>query len=126
MSKELLVSTSSDRPCGLSSSWFSSEILALSVRRLLLSALTLVVASGSPAFTARYSARFGSLIWRPLAAGAAMALALYAVCESSIAWQIVGAVLSLLIYGVGRLLSEPSPTKRFNRRAKELPSFLRL
>ena len=47
-----------------------------------------------------YPARFGSLMWRPLAAGAAMALVLYAVRESPLIWQISGAALSLLLYSL--------------------------
>jgi O-antigen/teichoic acid export membrane protein len=48
-----------------------------------------------------YHARFGNLVWRPIAAGAAMALVLYAVRESSLIWQFGGAALSLVVYGLG-------------------------
>ena len=51
-----------------------------------------------------YPARLGSLMWRPLAAGAAMALLLYAVSASPILWQIGGATASLLVYGLGLFL----------------------
>lgn len=48
-----------------------------------------------------YSAHFGRLIWRPLTAGAAMSLVLYAVKESPLIWQIGGGGLSLLVYAFG-------------------------
>ena len=51
-----------------------------------------------------YPARLGSLMWRPLAAGAAMAMVLYGVRESPLLWQIGGASLSLLVYGLGLFL----------------------
>lgn len=51
-----------------------------------------------------YPARLGSLMWRPLAAGVAMALLLYAVSASPILWQIGGATASLLVYGLGLFL----------------------
>jgi stage V sporulation protein B len=51
-----------------------------------------------------YAAHSFQLLWRPLASGAAMALVLYAVIESPIGWQIGGAVLSVLVYGLGLLL----------------------
>jgi O-antigen/teichoic acid export membrane protein len=51
-----------------------------------------------------HPARLASLMWRPLAAGAAMAMVLYAVRESPLLWQIGGASLSLLVYGLGLFL----------------------
>lgn len=51
-----------------------------------------------------HPARLGSLMWRPLAAGTAMAMVLYAVRESPLLWQIGGASLSLLVYGLGLFL----------------------
>ncbi|MBA3832248.1 MAG: flippase [Chthoniobacterales bacterium] len=45
-----------------------------------------------------YSANLGTTIWRPIAAGAAMALVLYSVQVSSLPWQLGGAALSLVIY----------------------------
>ncbi len=50
-----------------------------------------------------YPTHFISLIWRPLAAGAAMSLVLYAVCESSVLWQVGGATFSLVVYFFGLL-----------------------
>jgi O-antigen/teichoic acid export membrane protein len=46
-----------------------------------------------------YPAHLGNVLWRPLAAGAAMAGVLYLCAESSLIWQIAGAGLSLLSYG---------------------------
>jgi hypothetical protein len=42
----------------------------------------------------------GNVIWRPLAAGLAMALILLAVQESSVVLQLCVGALSLLLYGV--------------------------
>lgn len=53
--------------------------------------------------TLGYSANFGRVIWRPLAAGAAMSLVLYSVRESPLTWQLGGATLSLLVYAFGLL-----------------------
>jgi len=46
-----------------------------------------------------YAAHLVSVLWRPLAGGAAMACILYLCAESSLIWQIAGAGLSLLSYG---------------------------
>ncbi len=46
-----------------------------------------------------YPAHLGNVLWRPLAAGAAMAGVLYLCAESSLVWQIAGAGLSVLSYG---------------------------
>ena len=51
-----------------------------------------------------YPVNLGSLMWRPLSAGAAMAMVLYAVRESPVVWQISGAILSLVVYGLGLFL----------------------
>lgn len=48
-----------------------------------------------------YPAKLGNALWRPLAAGVAMTLALYAVRESPLLWQIGGAVVALVLYGAG-------------------------
>jgi len=48
-----------------------------------------------------YSADFGRSLWRPLVAGTAMSLVLYAVRESPLIWQVGGAGLSLLVYALG-------------------------
>jgi O-antigen/teichoic acid export membrane protein len=48
-----------------------------------------------------YSLDVVGVFWRPLAAGAAMSLVLYAVRESSLLWQVSGAVASLLVYALG-------------------------
>lgn len=48
-----------------------------------------------------HHANFGSLIWRPVVAGAAMSLVLYAVREAPLVWQVGGAALSLVAYGFG-------------------------
>ena len=46
-----------------------------------------------------YPAHLGNVLWRPLAAGAAMAGVLYLCAESSLIWQLVGAALSIVSYG---------------------------
>lgn len=46
-----------------------------------------------------YPAQLGNVLWRPLAAGAAMACVLYLCAGSSLIWQIAGAGLSVLTYG---------------------------
>jgi O-antigen/teichoic acid export membrane protein len=46
-----------------------------------------------------YAAHLVSVLWRPLAGGAAMACVLYLCAESPLIWQMVGAGLSLLSYG---------------------------
>jgi O-antigen/teichoic acid export membrane protein len=46
-----------------------------------------------------YPAHLGNVLWRPLAAGAAMAGVLYLCAESSLIWQLAGAALSVLSYG---------------------------
>jgi O-antigen/teichoic acid export membrane protein len=46
-----------------------------------------------------YPAHLGNVLWRPLAAGAAMAFVLYLCAESSLVWQLAGAGLSVLAYG---------------------------
>jgi O-antigen/teichoic acid export membrane protein len=46
-----------------------------------------------------YPAHLGNVLWRPLAAGAAMAGVLYLCAESSLIWQLAGAGLSVLSYG---------------------------
>ncbi len=48
-----------------------------------------------------YPGHLFSMMWRPLAAGAAMILILYAVQDSAVVWQITGAILSVLVYGLG-------------------------
>ncbi len=62
-----------------------------------------------------YSVHFASLIWRPLAAGAAMSLVLYAVQESPLIWQIGGAALSLLVYGFGLLALRTFSSEEINQ-----------
>lgn len=47
-----------------------------------------------------YPAQLGNVLWRPLAGGAAMACVLYFCGESSLLWQLAGAGLSILSYGV--------------------------
>lgn len=47
-----------------------------------------------------FPANLGNVIWRPLAAGLAMAFILWAVQESSLLWQLCVGALSLLLYGV--------------------------
>ena len=51
-----------------------------------------------------YPANFMRMIWRPLLAGTAMVLVLFAVSSSPLAWQIAGAALSIVIYGLGLLV----------------------
>jgi len=46
-----------------------------------------------------FPANLGNVIWRPLAAGLAMAFTLLAVQESSLLWQLCVGALSLLLYG---------------------------
>jgi O-antigen/teichoic acid export membrane protein len=47
-----------------------------------------------------YPAHLVNLLWRPLAAGTAMASVLYLFLESLLIWQLAGAVLSVVCYGV--------------------------
>ena len=47
-----------------------------------------------------FPANLGNVIWRPLAAGLAMAFILLAVQESPLLWQLCVGALSLLLYGV--------------------------
>lgn len=46
-----------------------------------------------------FSANLGHVIWRPLAAGSAMALVLFVAAEASLLWQISAAALSIIVYG---------------------------
>jgi O-antigen/teichoic acid export membrane protein len=46
-----------------------------------------------------HPANLGNM-WRPIAAGAAMVLVLYVVQESPLPWQVCGAALSVVIYGL--------------------------
>jgi len=46
-----------------------------------------------------YPAHLGNVLWRPLAAGAAMAGVLYLCADLSLVWQLAGAALSVLSYG---------------------------
>ncbi len=50
-----------------------------------------------------HPAYFARMLWRPMMAGAAMIFILYAVSESPLIWQVGGAALSLVIYGLGLL-----------------------
>ena len=47
-----------------------------------------------------YAANLLRLLWRPLAGGVAMALVLYLVLDSPLSWQLLGAVLSVVCYGI--------------------------
>ena len=47
-----------------------------------------------------YPAHLFNLLWRPLAGGAAMVLVLYLFLESALIWQLAGATLSIICYGV--------------------------
>ncbi len=47
-----------------------------------------------------FPAKLGNVIWRPLAAGSAMALMLFAAAETPLLWQIGAAALSVIVYGV--------------------------
>ena len=51
-----------------------------------------------------YPAHLMSIMWRPLAAGAVMATILYLFLDAPVLWQVGGAVLSLLAYGLGLLV----------------------
>ena len=62
-----------------------------------------------------YAAHAFGILWRPLASGAAMALVLFAVSEASIGWQIGGATLSLLVYGLGLLLLRTFSTEEIQQ-----------
>jgi O-antigen/teichoic acid export membrane protein len=46
-----------------------------------------------------YSAHLLNMLWRPIVAGAVMALVLVSFLNSSLIWQLIGAVLSILSYG---------------------------
>jgi O-antigen/teichoic acid export membrane protein len=46
-----------------------------------------------------YPAYLMNLLWRPVIAGAVMAVILYLLLEASVVWQIVGAGFSVLAYG---------------------------
>ena len=47
-----------------------------------------------------FPANLGHVIWRPLVAGSAMALVLFASAEAPLLWQIGAAALSVILYGV--------------------------
>jgi O-antigen/teichoic acid export membrane protein len=47
-----------------------------------------------------FPANLGNVIWRPLAAGLAMTLVLFAASEQPLLWRIPGAVLSIIVYAV--------------------------
>ena len=47
-----------------------------------------------------YPAHLTSIMWRPLVAGAIMAAILYLLLDASIIWQIAGAAISLVTYGL--------------------------
>ena len=47
-----------------------------------------------------FPANLGNVIWRPLAAGFAMALVLFAAAEVPLIWQIGAAALSIVVYGI--------------------------
>ncbi len=47
-----------------------------------------------------FPANLGNVIWRPLAGGFAMALVLFAATEVPLLWQIGGAALSIVVYGI--------------------------
>jgi O-antigen/teichoic acid export membrane protein len=47
-----------------------------------------------------FRAKLGDIIWRPLVAGSAMALVLFAAAKAPLLWQIGAAALSVIIYGV--------------------------
>jgi hypothetical protein len=46
-----------------------------------------------------YPAHLVKMLWRPIVAGAVMALVLVSFLNSPVIWQLVGAVLSILSYG---------------------------
>ncbi|MDQ3199157.1 MAG: flippase, partial [Verrucomicrobiota bacterium] len=50
-----------------------------------------------------YPAHLFQMMWRPLVTGAAMILILYAVREAPVIWQLGGAILAILVYGLGLL-----------------------
>jgi O-antigen/teichoic acid export membrane protein len=70
-----------------------------------------------------YPAHFVSLMWRPLAAGAAMSLLLYALRESPVIWQVGGAAMSLLIYLFGLLVLRTFSTEEIHQ-AREGMAFV--
>jgi O-antigen/teichoic acid export membrane protein len=47
-----------------------------------------------------FRAKLGDVIWRPLVAGSAMALVLFAGAEAPLLWQIGAAAVSVILYGV--------------------------
>jgi O-antigen/teichoic acid export membrane protein len=47
-----------------------------------------------------FPANLGNIIWRPLVAGAAMALLLLVTGEARLIWQISAAVISIIVYGI--------------------------
>jgi len=47
-----------------------------------------------------FPVNLGNVIWRPLAGGFAMALVLFAATEVPLLWQIGGAALSIVVYGI--------------------------
>jgi O-antigen/teichoic acid export membrane protein len=51
-----------------------------------------------------YSAHLAQTLWRPLLTGAAMGIILYQFSNSPIIVQVEGAILALLVYGLGLLL----------------------
>jgi O-antigen/teichoic acid export membrane protein len=47
-----------------------------------------------------FRAKLGDIIWRPLVAGSAMALVLFAGAQAPVLWQIGAAALSVIVYGM--------------------------
>jgi O-antigen/teichoic acid export membrane protein len=47
-----------------------------------------------------YPAQLANVLWRPLTGGAAMAFVLYLCSDASLVWQIAGAALSVVCYGI--------------------------
>ncbi len=70
-----------------------------------------------------YPAHLANVLWRPLAAGSAMAIVLYLFANSSPILQVVGAVLSVLCYG-GALFALQTFSKEEISQAREGISFV--
>jgi len=70
-----------------------------------------------------YPAYLGNVLWRPLAAGAAMAGVLFLCAESSLIWQLVGAGLSVVAYGAVLLVLRTFSSEEISQ-AREGIAFL--
>jgi len=62
-----------------------------------------------------YPARLINIMWRPFAAGAVMATILYLLLDASVLWQVAGAALSLISYGLILLVLRTFSTEEIHQ-----------